>query len=326
MRGTFAKTLVELAERDQRILLLTGDLGFMALECFSDKFPDRFFNVGVAEQNMVGLATGLAEAGFIPFVYSIATFASLRPYEFIRNGPVLHQLPVRIVGVGGGFEYGHAGPTHHALEDVGMMRLQPGLTLIAPADYGQARTALLKTWEAPGPIYYRLGKDDKTIMPGLEGSFDLGRAQVTRHGDDLVFVAMGSVASEVAAAADRLAELGVNCAIVVVASLNPAPINDLVEVLSRFSVAVTVEAHYAAGGVGSLVSEVVAENGLRCRVVRIGVRTTPDGVSGSEKFLHQKHGLSNAALVETALQALSELRALSITAVSALGAGEVERE
>src|SRR5919107_1896887 len=104
MRAAFAATLTELAERDERILLLTGDLGFMALEPFSRRFPDRFFNVGVAEQNMVGLATGLAEAGFIPFVYSIVTFASLRPYEFIRNGPILHQLPVRIVGIGGGFE------------------------------------------------------------------------------------------------------------------------------------------------------------------------------------------------------------------------------
>ena len=103
-------TLTELAAQDERVVLLTGDLGFMALEPFADRFPGRFFNVGVAEQNMVGLSTGLAEAGLIPFVYSIVTFATLRAYEFIRNGPVLHRLPVRVVGVGGGFEYGPAGP------------------------------------------------------------------------------------------------------------------------------------------------------------------------------------------------------------------------
>src|SRR5947208_6407398 len=128
MRAAFAQTVCSLAANDPRVLLLTGDLGYMALEPFAQRFPDRFFNVGVAEQNMVGLATGLAEAGMVPFCYSIVTFASLRPYEFIRNGPVLHQLPVRIVGVGGGFEYGTAGPTHHGLEDIGVMRLQPGLT------------------------------------------------------------------------------------------------------------------------------------------------------------------------------------------------------
>ncbi|HMV46813.1 MAG TPA: 1-deoxy-D-xylulose-5-phosphate synthase, partial [Blastocatellia bacterium] len=146
MRAAFTETIVELAERDPRILLLTGDLGYCALEPFAEKFPDRFFNCGVAEQNMVGVATGLAEAGYIPFVYSIATFASLRTYEFIRNGPILHHLPVRIVGVGGGFEYGTAGPTHYGLEDAGVMRLQPGLTVISPADHQQTRTAMLATW------------------------------------------------------------------------------------------------------------------------------------------------------------------------------------
>ena len=133
MRGAFVKALVELAERDPRILLLTGDLGYAALEPFAEKFPTRFFNVGVAEQNMIGVATGLAEAGFLPFAYSIANFAALRPYEFIRNGPVLHRLPVRIVGMGGGFEYGHAGPTHFGIEDAGIMRVQNGLTVISPA-------------------------------------------------------------------------------------------------------------------------------------------------------------------------------------------------
>src|SRR5262245_58785429 len=106
MRGTFARTLTELACLYPRVLLLTGDMDFMALDPFAEQFPDRFINGGVAEQNLVGMATGLAEAGFLPFVYSIAPFAALRPYEFIRNGPVLHRLPVRLVGVGGGFEYG----------------------------------------------------------------------------------------------------------------------------------------------------------------------------------------------------------------------------
>ena len=145
MRTKFIHTLTELAKRDSRIMLLTGDLGFMALEPFATTFPTRFFNVGVAEQNMVGLASGLAEAGFIPFVYSIATFASMRAYEFRTNpGPILHGLQVRIVAIGGGFEYGSAGITHHALEDIGIMRTQPGLTVIAPADWQQAHTALEK--------------------------------------------------------------------------------------------------------------------------------------------------------------------------------------
>jgi transketolase len=304
MRGAFLRTLAELAEKDPRILLLTGDLGYMAIEPFAEKYPDRFFNMGVAEQNMVGVATGLAEAGFIPYLYSIVTFAAIRPYEFIRNGPILHQLPVRVVGVGGGFEYGHAGPTHHGLEDVALMRAQPGLTLVAPADHEQARNAVLETWDLPGPIYYRIGKDDKTTIPGLAGRFELGRAQIIGDGKDLLIIAMGSVASEAAIAARTLGEHGIPCTLIVVASLNPAPVDDLAEALSRFRVALTVEAHYINGGIGSFVSEIVAEQGLNCRVVRCGVRTTPNGVSGSQDYLHHMHGISSEALIETALRQL----------------------
>lgn len=306
MRAAFAQTLTELAEQDPRVLLLTGDLGYMALEPFSDAHPDRFFNAGVAEQNMVGMATGLAEAGFVPFVYSIVNFATLRPYEFIRNGPVLHQLPVRIVGMGGGFEYGTAGPSHHGLEDVGVMRLQPGLTVIAPADHQQARTAIAETWDLPGPVYYRLGKDDKTTVPGLDGRFALGRAQSVREGNDLLIVAMGSVAGEAAAAAELLAEQGIACSVLIVASLNPAPVADLAAAVARFPLALTVEAHYATGGLGSLVAEVIAEAATGTRLVRCGVTTPSDGRSGSQDYFHHRHGLSRTGLVETALRELRQ--------------------
>src|ERR1017187_911638 len=133
MRREFVDALVDIAERDKRVVLLTGDLGFAALEPFFERFPDRFFNAGVAEQNMVGMATGLAEAGYTPYVYSISTFASMRGYEFIRTGPVLHNRPVRVVGIGEGPDYSHNGITHYALEDVALMRAQPSLTLVNPA-------------------------------------------------------------------------------------------------------------------------------------------------------------------------------------------------
>jgi transketolase len=304
MRRAFVSTLVGLAEADPRILLLTGDLGYMALEPFAERFPARFLNAGVAEQNMVGVASGLAEAGFIPFVYSIVTFATLRPYEFIRNGPVLHQLPVRVVGIGGGYEYGPQGATHHGLEDVGVMRVQPGMTIVAAADHQQLASALRATWDRPGPIYYRLGKDDTTTVPGLDGRFALGRAERVRDGDDVCLVAMGSIAAEAVAAADALAERGVRCGMLVVASVQPPPTEDLAAALARVPLALTVEAHYAAGGLGSLVAEVAAERGLGCRVLRCGVRATPDGVCGSQAFLHRTHGLSRDALVATALGAL----------------------
>src|SRR5688572_30567919 len=160
MRRAVAAALEEIAALDERIVVMTGDLGYLVLDRFAGKYPERFFNAGVAEQDMMGIATGLAEAGFIPFVYSISTFAVLRPYEFIRNGPVQHGLPVRIVGIGCGFDYGLNGMSHYGLEDVGVLRCLPELTIIAPADADQARAAMLATWALPGPIYYRIAKDD----------------------------------------------------------------------------------------------------------------------------------------------------------------------
>lgn len=306
MRRTFAETLAELAAEDPRILLLTGDLGYKALDPFSERHPDRFLNVGVAEQNMVGLATGLAEAGFFPFVYSIATFASMRAYEFIRNGPILHRLPVRIIGVGGGFEYGPAGPTHHGLEDVGVMRLQPGLTLIAPADHAQARAALLASWDREGPVYYRLGKDDRSTVPGLEGRFEIGGAHMVREGKDLLMVTTGAIAKEAVEVAQVLSSEGIDCGVMVVASLHPAPSSLLADTIADFPRILSVEAHYVNGGLGSWVSEVIAERGLNCRLVRCGVKDTPDSLTGGQDYLQHRHGLSVDALVDKARRALSK--------------------
>ncbi len=306
MRAAFATTLAELAESDERILLLTGDLGYRALEPFSDRFTKRFFNVGVAEQNMVGIATGLAESGYLPFVYSIATFASLRAYEFIRNGPVAHDLPVRIVGVGGGFEYGSAGATHHGLEDVGILRIQPGLTVLAPSDPEQTRAMLLDTWDRPGPVYYRIGKDDRTIVPGLDGRFRFGRAELVREGRgrDLLLLVSGSLAAGTVEAADELRKTGIDPTVAVVSTLSPPPVDDLREHLERFRMALTIEAHYLEGGLGSIVAEVIAENGISCRLVRLGVKDARGGISGSLGYLMKRHGLSKEAIVAAARMAL----------------------
>lgn len=306
MRAAFVNTLVKLAAHDPRVVLLTGDLGFAALEPFAEAYPSRFFNVGVAEQNMVGLATGLAEAGFIPFVYSIVTFATLRPYEFIRNGPIVHRLPVRIVGMGGGLEYGHNGISHHGLEDVGVMRVQPGITIIAPADAAQAQSAINATWNLPGPIYYRLGKNDRAVVPGLDGRFTLGHLEVIREGSDLLLVTMGAIATEAVAAADALALKGINCTVAVVASIQPAPVDDVTHLLARFHVALTVEAHYVNGGLGSMMAEIVAENGLSCRIVRCGAKAMPDGVTGSQSYLQHLYGIASDPLIITALQVLQQ--------------------
>ena len=305
MRNEFVNALVDLAERDERVLLLTGDLGYTVIEPFAERFPDRFVNVGVAEQNMVGMATGLAEAGFVPYLYSIATFASMRAYEFIRNGPVLHELPVRIVGVGGGLDYGHNGVTHFALEDVALMRAQPGMAVVAPADAAQAVTALHALHRAPVPVYFRLGRHAASIEE-LAGRFESGRAEVIGYGDevDVVFVALGTLVHEALEAAAILDGEGIAVSVVVLGSVAPPPVDDLVSALSRAPLAVTAEAHYAAGGIGSLVAEVIAERRLGCRLVRCAVRDVPRGITGDQYTLYRMFGLTAPQLAAAAVEAL----------------------
>ena len=310
MRKAFIESLCELAAQDERIVLMTGDLGFMALEPFRARFPKRFFNMGVAEQNMIGVATGLAEAGFRPYAYSIAPFASLRPLEFIRNGPVLHQLPVRIVGMGMGFEYGHSGATHYALEDICVMRALPGMSVVIPADSAQTTTAMRETHDLKGPIYYSLGKDDKISIPGLNGRFELGRVQLVREGLDIAIVVMGSIAQEAAAAAADLAELGVDAAVVVVSNFHPDPEEHLAGVLSRFRDVVTVEAQALSGGLAAFAGSIIASRGIGCRLNALGVRTGPDGTSGVQEERWRKHGIDRASIVRT----VSTVRALSLRA------------
>ncbi len=308
MRLTFVKTLVELAQADRRIVLLTADLGYSALEPFKDQIGDRFINVGVAEQNMVGVATGLAEAGFIPFVYSIVTFASLRPYEFIRNGPIAHKLPVRIAGVGGGMEYSHNGLTHFGVEDIGVMRTQPGISIFAPADSRQTETILRSTWDIDGPVYYRLGKDDRTIVPGLEGAFEIGKAQILAKGSDCLIVSMGAISYEVAEAVTALQNSGVSATHAVLASINPSPDESFISLLTRYPYIFTVEAHYVTGGLGSLVSEIIAENGLKTKLTRIGLNKTPDSITGDHAFLSDRYGLSGRAIAAKVSDTVQLLR------------------
>jgi transketolase len=241
----------------------------------------------------------------VPFIYSIAPFATLRPYEFIREGPLLHRLPVRVVGIGGGMEYGPNGMSHYSLEDIAVMRAQPNMTVIAPADHMQARQALLASTDVPGPIYFRLGKDDTTVVPGLNGAFALGRMQLVREGPDAAIIAMGPIAAEALAAAGLLAARGLDCAVAVVASVSPPPEDDIENLLAGRSLVVTVEVHYAAGGLGSLVAEVIAERKIGVRLLRQCVRSMPDGLVGSQRYMERSFGLSAEQMAGAVIQELA---------------------
>jgi transketolase len=310
MRTALIDTLTELAAEDERIMLVTADLGWSVVDRFAQEFPDRFLNAGVAEQNMAGLATGLARDGMIPYLYSIATFSTMRCYEQFRNGAAMHNLPIRLIGIGGGFSYGHAGPTHYALEDLTILRTQPAVTVIAPADRSQARTALRTMALHPGPVYFRIEKNARPDVPGLAGRFALGQPELIRMGRDVVLLTTGSMTYDVLKAADQLASEGLSAAVAVMAHLPFEPTEELIAFLSAYPAAVTVEEGSTAGGLGSLTAEAIARGELRCRVTPLGVSRPLPPVTGSTAYMRRLVGLAPDSIAREA-EALIRRRAVA---------------
>ena len=300
MRNAFIKRLIELATQDERIVLLTADMGFSVIEEFAQNFSKRFYNMGVSEQNMVGVATGLAKDGFLPFVYSIAPFVTSRPYEFIKNGPVLHNLPVRLVAIGAGFEYGTLGSTHHLIEDVALMRTWPNMMFVAPVDSKHAALALDKTYNNDGPIYYRIGKNDNIAIDGIN-SFETDFIQLIKSDGDTLILSLGSMAGEAQNAVNKLIAKGVKISFGIIPTFNKEVIKDLTNLLRKYRRIVTIEAHYLNGGIGSLIAEIIAENGINCRLKRLAIRDLSDGIYGSETFMYKKNYISSDDIINAVL-------------------------
>jgi len=308
MRTAFVQALCELAEQDPRVWLLTADLGWSVVEPFQQRFPGRFINVGVAEQNLHSIAAGLAREDQVPFVYSIATFASMRGYEQFRNGPVLHGWPVRVVGIGGGFAYGHAGASHHALEDLAITRTQPGVVVMAPADGAQARSALVATRDLAGPAYLRIDKAELPDIPELQGRFAWHTPELLRPGDDLLVLTTGSITHEVLKMHDILEQRGLRPAIGLLAHIGYQAEEPLIQLLKEYPLVITVEEGSASGGLGSLVAETIAQHDLCCRLHITAVRNLFRPQTGSVEYLRRQHGLDAESLAALARMALATKR------------------
>ena len=223
MRDAFIARLSELAGTDARIVLITGDLGFGVLNEFERKFPEQFLNVGVAEQNMTAVATGLALEGRIVFTYSIGNFPILRCLEQLRNDACYHEANVKVVSVGGGFSYGQLGMSHHATEDLSIARAIPGLTVCVPGTALEARNAVDAVVSTEGAAYLRLERAPGEVVDDPNVPFALGRARVLREGTDLTLIGSGGIISEIGKAADELERHGIRCRLLSMHTLNNFP-------------------------------------------------------------------------------------------------------
>lgn len=291
MRTAFIETLCELAAADERIMLVCGDLGYSVLEVFAKRFPDRYINAGVAEANMTGVAAGLAMTGRVVFTYSIANFPVIRCLEQVRNDVCYHGLDVKIVAVGGGLAYGPQGYTHHGVEDLAVMRVLPGMTVVAPGDPVEARLATRAVVRQPGPCYLRLGKAGETVVHAAEPPFAIGRAIAMRDGPDATVISTGGVLALVTGAADALAARGIRVRVLSMPCVAPLDEDAVARAATETRLVVTVEEH-GAGGLASAVAEVLAGRAAGARLLPLRLERAAIHVADDQARLRGAQGLS----------------------------------
>ena len=292
-----------MAAEDPRIWLVTGDLGYSVVEGFADSFPERFVNAGVAEQNMTGLAAGLALSGNVVFTYSIANFPTLRCLEQIRNDVCFHAANVKIVAVGGGFVYGSQGHTHHALEDLSIMRSLPGMTVLAPGDPVEARWATRAMVDRPGPCYLRLGRaGEPHVHPdGVAPDLHIGKACAIRAGSDVTLISCGGMLKDTVEAADLLSQRGVEARVLSMHTVKPLDADAVLAAARETRAIISVEEHRRVGGLGSAIAEVLAPTGVGSVAFRsVGVEGDDQPAAGSQAYLRSLSGLTSSAIADVA--------------------------
>lgn len=300
MRTAFIKTLCELAEKNKNIWLLTGDLGYNVLEPFLQHFPDRFVNVGVAEQNMIGVATGLALSGKIVFVYSIANFPTLRCLEQIRNDICYHKANVKIVAVGGGLVYGVGGITHYATEDLSVMRSLPNMVVIAPADPIETTLAVQNILNYPFPCYLRLSKANDPIVHKNTPNFQIGKAIELKNGYDVTLIGTGGMVYNCLKVAEILEKEGISTRVLSMHTIKPLDREAISLAAIETKIVLTIEEHVAYGGLSSAVAEVISQldnKPIYFRSLSIGDSFCQ--ITGGQEYLRQIYGLSIEGIYNT---------------------------
>ena len=298
MRDTFVKTLIELAKSNESIELITGDLGFGVLKPFWESCPDQFINAGIAEQNLTSVAAGMALEGKTVFTYSIGNFPTLRCVEQIRNDCAYHNANVKIVCVGGGFVYGSLGMSHHATEDIAIMRSLPGVSVFAPADAIEAEAVTRAIAEDDGTCYLRLGRGGERIVRDSIPDFKIGKALKAADGERVVIFSTGGIYDEVYDCVSILKERGITPAVYTFPTVKPLDNDTVLECASRFELIITCEEHNVSGGFGSAVAEVLSESKNTCRLIRIGVPDVYCTHVGDQRFLRKTYGLDAQSIAD----------------------------
>jgi len=303
MRDAFAQEMTRLAAERTDLALLSGDIGNRMFDRYKQVAPERFFNCGIAEANMMSMAAGMALSGLRPVIYTITPFTTTRCLEQIRVGVAYHQAPVVIVGTGSGLSYAELGPTHHSLEDLAILRTLPGLNVLAPADSTELVAQLREALDAPHPTYIRIGKKGEPPLHSGSNKLGIGKANVLREGSDLLVLGVGPILGEALQAAEAVAAEGVSVAVASLGGVKPLDTAFLEEMAKRFPRWLSLEEHGITGGLGSALLEWLAERvGPAIRLKRLGVPDAFLHELGNQNYTRQALGLDAPGLAQSFLK------------------------
>ncbi len=299
MRTTFIKTLTSLAEQDDRIFLITPDMGFSVLETFQDRFPERFLNVGIAESNAVGIAAGLALSGRIVYVYSIIPFVCMRPFEQVRVDVAYMNTNVRLVGVGAGLSYGPAGGTHHAVEDVALMRSLPNMSVFSPCDPWEVAQAVTLSVQHQGPMYIRLARNGEPVLSDATRTMSFGQLNpIRRTPDSKILILFHGNAGDIASSVHQdLVQQGKATDLISVPFLKPLDSVNLLQEISRKDVVVVIEEHCQTGGLASAVAEVLVSSSIHPRFKAYNLGDSYSHFVGNQQYIREQFGFTTQAIL-----------------------------
>ncbi|OEH86779.1 transketolase [Desulfuribacillus stibiiarsenatis] len=302
-RDAYGKALVELGKINQNIVVLDADLSKSTKTAdFAKEFPERFFDMGIAEQGMMGTAAGFATAGKIPFASTFAVFATARVMDQVRNSIAYPKLNVKIAATHAGLTVGEDGGSHQAIEDIAYMRAVPNMTVIVPADAEETKQVIFQAAEYNGPVYIRLGRPNVPVLFDENYKFEIGKGHQMRDGSDVTIIATGIMVSKALEAADKLKEQGISARVINIATIKPIDKDIIIKAANETRAIITAEEHSIIGGLGSAVAEVLSEN-APTKMKRIGVQDT-FGESGTPDALLEKYGLTAVKIAEAAIEIL----------------------
>lgn len=302
----FAETLLELAKKDRDILAVTADTrGSGKLTGFATELPDQLVEVGIAEQNLVGISAGLASAGKKVFTVSQASFLTARSFEQIKNDVAYSNHPVKLVGISAGVSYGALGSTHHSLHDLAALLAVHNLDIVVPADNFETQHAIKKAFKHPKPVYIRLGKHKVKPVHNEDDKFEIGKASVLKQGMDAAFICTGEPTGMAVGAAQILEEKGISCGVVSMHSLRPFDGQTLIETAKNCKALITVEEHCVLGGLGSLCASILMQEGIHPFFRIVGLPDAPT-VTGSQQEVFHHYGISGEGLAESMTALLSK--------------------